>query len=152
MSSKFDGYVGQLRELLKRLKSAEPIKLTEIRKFSTAGGCYVLLEKGNHQYVGITKNLKRRMKDHTCGRPEKSAFALKLARLSTKKRANYKASGSPKKLMKDPIFVAAMQKTTQRVRKMKAKCVTISDPNVRYLFEFFAAVSLRSPHNDFNLH
>lgn len=37
----------------------------------------------------------------------------------------------------------------KRVHGMYVRCVEESDPNVRYLLEFYAAKELRTPYNDF---
>lgn len=146
----FDRYQGQLPGLLKRLKSEPPIRITDFTSFPSTGGCYVLVEKKKYLYVGIARNLKRRMKNHTCGRPEQSSLVLRLARKLAQKEATYRPGSSPRSLMKNRIFKSAMKKTTERVRKMTVKYVEIDDGAMRYLFEFFAAISLRSPYNDFN--
>jgi hypothetical protein len=54
--------------------------------------------------------------------------------------------------MTRPNFIEAMRQTTERVRRMSAQLVTIKDPSLLYLFEFYAAKRLDTPHNDFNTH
>jgi hypothetical protein len=54
--------------------------------------------------------------------------------------------------MKDPVFISAMKLATECVKNMTARVVLIDDPSLRYLFEFFAGVSLDAPYNDFNTH
>jgi hypothetical protein len=152
MSAKFDKYIQQLEGLLARLCAAEPLSLLEMSKFPTNGGCYALIDEDEYLYVGISKNLKQRMRNHTSGRPEQSAFAYKLACELTGLKSDYTKTGSKKILMQNPEFAEAMKSTTERVRNMSAKCVTIEDPSQRYLFEFFAAVSLDARYNDFNTH
>jgi len=152
MNDRFGKYVEQLPQLLEQMISASPRSLRELKEFPKHGGCYALIENEKYLYVGIAKNLKQRMQNHTSGRAEQSAFAFKLAREITGKKTDYTKNGSRKALMSDPIFVAAMDDTTNRVRQMTAKYVQIDDPAQRYLFEFFATTSLAAPYNDFETH
>ncbi|MBY0533101.1 MAG: GIY-YIG nuclease family protein [Xanthobacteraceae bacterium] len=152
MTLKFDAYVEQLKSLLDQLKAAPFMNLRELKQFPEASGCYALTEDSKYLYVGIARNFRQRMRNHTSGRAEQSAFAFKLARELTGRKTEYTKAGSRKALMQDPIFVEAMKSTTSRVRSMRAQIVQIEDPSQRYLFEFFAALSLEAPYNDFNTH
>ncbi len=129
MNSKFDSYVGQLDGLLEKLKSSEAKSLTNIKSFPEIGACHALIENGRYLYVGISKNLKQRMQNHTSGRGEQSVFAFKLAR----DLANNTVAESRKALMKNDEFAAAMKETTFRVKQMGAKRVQIYDPILRSL-------------------
>ena len=147
----FRDYAGQLEALLERLKVAQELPLSDPSKFPRLGGCYVIIEDGRYLYVGMFKNLRQRMRNHTSGRAEQSVFALKLAREVTGRPRTYKKAGSSKDLMEnDREFSTAMGKTTERVQKMSARFVVIEDPALRYLFEFYAARTLDTPYNDFN--
>jgi hypothetical protein len=152
VDGRFDKYVEQLKGLLKDLEAANKIKVGECKLFPEAGGCYAMIEDGKYQYVGIAKNIRQRMRNHTSGRAEQSAFAFKLAREATGRARTYTKAGSKKELMKDPIFVSAMKLATERVKQMNSQFVLIEDPSQRYLFEFFAAINLDAPYNDFNTH
>jgi hypothetical protein len=152
MSERFDKYVEQLKRLLAELESAPAVKVGDKRLFPKSGGCYALIEEEKYQYVGIAKNINQRIGNHTSGRAEQSAFAFKLARKATGRPVTYTKEGSKKELMKDPMFISSMKLATERVKNMTARFVLIEDPSQRYLFEFFAAVSLNAPYNDFNTH
>jgi predicted GIY-YIG superfamily endonuclease len=152
VTGRFDKYVEQLKGLLAELEAAKTFKVGENRLFPTAGGCYAMIERQKYQYVGIAKNIRQRMRNHTSGRAEQSAFAFKLARETTGKVKTYTKVGSKKELMKDSVFIDAMKLATERVKSMDTKFVLIEDPSQRYLFEFFAAMSLDAPYNDFNTH
>ena len=152
MADRFDKYVGQLKTLLAELEAATEIRVSENRLFPEAGGCYARMEHDKYQYVGIAKNIRQRMRNHTSGRAEQSAFAFKLAREATGRSRTYTRAGSKKELMKDAVFISAMKFATERAKNMTSRFVLIEDPSQRYLFEFFAAVSLDAPYNDFNTH
>jgi hypothetical protein len=152
MSARFDKYIKELEGLLRELCAADPLRLSEVVKFPIRGGCYALVEKDKYLYVGISKNLRQRMRNHTSGRPEQSVFAYKVACEITGRKSDYTKAGSKKVLIQIPEFAEAMKSTTQRVRQMDAKCIVIEDASQRYLFEFFAALSLDAPYNDFNTH
>ena len=150
MNGRFDKYVEQLKGLLAELEAAKKFKVGENKLFPKAGGCYAMIERKKYPYVGIAKNIHQRMRNHTSGRAEQSAFAFKLAREATGRVKTYTKAGSKRELMKDPVFIGAMKSATERVKNMDSQFVLIEDPSQRYLFEFFAAVSLDAPYNDFN--
>jgi hypothetical protein len=83
MIERFDKYVEKLNGLLAELETAPETRVGERGRFPKAGGCYALIEGGKYQYVGIAKNVRQRMGNHTSGRAEQSAFAFKLARQAT---------------------------------------------------------------------
>jgi hypothetical protein len=152
MADRFDGYVGQLKMLYAKLEAAKKFAVGENRLLPDEGGCYAMIEYEKYLYVGIAKNIRQRMRNHTSGRAEQSAFAFKLAREATGRARTYTKAGSKKELMKDPVFISAMKLATERVKSVTCQFVLIEDPSLRYLFEFFAAVSLDAPYNDFNTH
>jgi hypothetical protein len=152
LSSPFDAYVSRLDDLFAQLMSSAKLPLSEGLGFPTTPGCYAILETDTYLYVGIGKNLRRRIKNHIAGRASQSAFAFRLARIEINAPVTYRREGGRLDLMTRPNFIEAMRQTTERVRRMSAQLVTIKDPSLLYLFEFYAAKRLDTPHNDFNTH
>jgi hypothetical protein len=152
LSSPFDAYVSKLEGLFAQLVSSAKLPLSEAQYLPNAPGCYALLEEGKYLYVGIGKNVRRRIKNHLAGRAEQSAFAFRLARIKIDAPVTYRREGGRSDLITRPEFIEAMRLTTERVRAMSAQVVTIDDPSLLYLFEFYAAKCLDTPYNDFNMH
>lgn len=137
---------------LERLTAAPAAPLSQTQSFPDRGGCYVIEENGVFLYVGISKSIRQRMRNHTSGRPEQSAFAFKLARQEAGRKTDYTKTNSMKTLSVDPEFLDAFARITTRVRAMTARFILIDDANSRYLFEHYAATRLNTPYNDFNTH
>ena len=82
-----------------------------------------------------------------------AAFAFRLAREETGfLKATYKAEGSRKALVDDPIFRAAFDSAKTRIREMDIRFVAEEDPLRQCVLEVYAAVALRTPFNDFDTH
>jgi len=54
--------------------------------------------------------------------------------------------------MKDPVFLAAFQQAKARIAQMDVRYVEEADPIRQCLFEIYVAVTLGTPHNDFDNH
>lgn len=152
MSATFDAYVAKLGGLFEQLVNSTKLPLSEVNNLPSAPGCYALSEDDNYLYVGIGKNVRRRIKNHLSGRAEQSAFAFKLARIKFGAPVTYRKDGGRADLMSRPEFIQEVKQTIERVRNMSVQVVTIEDLSLLYLFEFFAAKSLNTPYNDFNTH
>ena len=54
--------------------------------------------------------------------------------------------------MAKPDFIEAIKNATERIRRMTIQTISIEDPSLLYLYEFYAAKRLNTPYNSFNLH
>jgi hypothetical protein len=136
--------------LLDELVAAPAVALTNFGAVPGKPGVYVISEGGSDLYVGRTKNLKQRFRNHTSGRPEQSSFAFRLARKDSGNiKATYKHIGSRKNLMGDVRFKKSFDQNVTRVRGMTARYVLINCPLMQHMFEVYAAISLRTPFNEF---
>ena len=148
MIGNLDRNFDSLNDLMARLEAAPPVKVTQLAQIPSAGGAYVLTERGRAVYVGVSNSLRKRMRQETSGRPDQSALAFKLARERTRRKYEDPQMRSRKELMDIPQFAEVMNTTTERVKNMEAKCVVIKEMSQRNLFDLFAALSLSAPHND----
>lgn len=150
INSEYEARLQQADQLLEDLGAQQPISLKNFGAVPAKPGVYVISEGGIDLYVGRTKNLKQRFRNHTSGRPEQSSFAFRLARKgSGHLKATYKPTGSRKKLMLDQQFHDAFDQSIGRVRGMTARYVMIDCPLMQHMFEVYAAISLRTPFNEF---
>ncbi len=54
--------------------------------------------------------------------------------------------------MKDAKFVAAFDEAKAQIRKMNLRFVEQNDPVRQALLEIYVAITLETPHNDFDNH
>jgi hypothetical protein len=119
-------------------------------------GVYVFSEIGRHLYVGRTRNVRSRYRQHTGeGAGHNSApFAFKLAREATGiLKSTYKNDETSRpNLMLNPQFREAFGHALVRMRAMEFRFVEESDPTRQCLLEIYVSVVCGSPYNDFDTH
>jgi hypothetical protein len=103
-------------------------------------------------YVGRTNKLRRRLANHCGPDPKKAAFAMRLARTATGRKATYKKEGGRAELISDPEFMRAFDEARQRIARLLVRYVEESDPLRQCLLEVYAHVALGTPFNDFDNH
>ena len=116
-------------------------------------GIYVLYENGSPLYVGRTRDLWRRLGEHSLQGSDEylATFAIVLAREETNIPATYKKETSAKHLIANHrAFAAAFDTAKKRIRNMEVRWMEEPDPDSRYLLEFYAAKELRTPCNSFS--
>lgn len=154
MHDGFRQHVESLPAALDRLLAAPAFKCMDLPKGMPARGVYVFCERKRSLYVGRSNRLRKRIRNH--GNPaatyKQAAFALKLARLTTGKKATYTTKGSRAQLMKDPLFVGAFVAAKARIARMSVRFVEETDPVRQCLLEVYVATALGTPYNDFDNH
>jgi hypothetical protein len=146
---KFADYVDMLPVYLDRLRASAALEPNDLKKVP---GIYYFSEDGITLYVGRTKNMRQRYKNHChpSSKGNDAPFAFKLARIQTGKlKPSYRAEGSRKHLMEDELFRAAFDQSKSRIRKMELRFIEIDDPIMQTLFEVYVSLELKSVHNDF---
>ena len=141
--------VEQMPSLFRELMQCEDRPVVPRTNFPMKPGVYALFEKGEPAYVGRAKNIRQRIGNHIGGRPEQSSFAFKLARQLTGQRATYRPEGSRRALMTDEIFKTAFSECVVRIKALSGRYVVIEDDILQHLFEVYAALALKTPHNEF---
>ena len=155
MNPTFQTHVESLAPLLEQLLAMAPVKPTAMPREVPPAGIYLFSEAGQYLYVGRSRRIKRRIRRHCSGAAtfRGAAFAFLLAREATGQvRATYKTEGSRANLMKDPAFASAFADAKARIRAMDLRFVAEPDPIRQALLEIYAAVTLSTPHNDFDTH
>ncbi len=155
MNPKFAAVVESLEPSFQRLVGMEPVTISTLPKEMPKSGVYLFSEGDSHLYVGRSRNIKGRIRRHC--RPKSThrmaAFAFRLAREVTgNHEATYVNEGSRAELMKLPKFVAEFNSAKSRIRSMDIRFVDEPEALNQMILEVYAAVSLGTPHNQFDTH
>ncbi|RFP67079.1 GIY-YIG nuclease family protein [Hymenobacter lapidiphilus] len=112
-------------------------------------GCYVLLDKGKPIYVGISRRVIVRLRQHLMG---KDHFAASLAYSMAKKHHGSKL-GTRKTAMLDYAFGDHFHLAQAYLRSLSVATVEIDNPLELYVFEAYAAMELETAEwNTFRTH
>ena len=145
----------KLHELMNNLINS-PLLTRNYLDNIPSNGVYVFYEDDKPIYVGISgqTRMKSRIQEH--GRPGSNSntapFAFNIAKNDAIKN---KIDTSEKReiLEKKPEFAKLFTLAKERVSKMKVRVVEINDPNLRALFEIYAALVLNTTeYNSFETH
>ncbi len=133
----------------------QPATVATLPREMPLAGIYLFSEAGENLYVGRTNTIKKRLQNHC--RPSSghnsATFAFRLARQITGlTQATYTAQGSRSDLEQDPKFSPIFSEQKHRVRNMSVQFVSEPEPMRQALLEMYVAVSLGTPHNDFDNH
>jgi hypothetical protein len=155
MNKDFERLINKLDPKLICLLEMTPVSPANLPKTMPKEGIYLFSEKGNHLYVGRSRNIRRRIQKHS--RPgathHTASFAFLIAREDTGwNKAAYKPEGSRAQLAEIPEFANAFTKAKERIRSMDLRFVEETDSLSQALLEIYVAISLRTPYNDFRTH
>jgi hypothetical protein len=111
-------------------------------------GCYVMLDGERPMYVGISRKVLSRLRQHVRGRTH---FDASLAyRIAQRRRPT---AGNRTAVMNDPEFGAEFEKAKRYLAGLQVSFVPIQNPLELYVFEASAAMSLRTHEwNTFRTH
>jgi hypothetical protein len=111
-------------------------------------GCYVMLENSKPVYVGISRSVLSRLRQHVTG---KSHFDASLVYAVAQRKVPTK--GHRSKVMEHAGFQAAFSEAQTYLRGLDVAFVEIPNPLELYLFEAYAAMELdTSQWNTFRTH
>jgi hypothetical protein len=111
-------------------------------------GCYVLLRDGKPFYVGISRGVIGRLRQHSTGSTE---FNATLAYRMANEKSPHEMTRSD--AMKDPTFRAAFDEAQTLLRGCTVAFIEIPNPLELYLFEAYCAMALdTSEWNTFRTH
>jgi hypothetical protein len=108
-----------------------------LKRQNDFSGCYVLLRDGKPFYVGISRGVVARLRQHVTGTTH---FNATLAyRMACEKFPHDKTQATA---MKDPAFRKAFEEAKQLLAGCSAAFIEIPDPVELYLFEAYCAMEL----------
>ena len=106
-------------------------------------GCYVMFEKDKAVYVGISKCVIRRLKQHVCGNTQSQAtLAYSIARREFKKEFPDKLTRD--KAMETSGFIDLFNSAKERIGLMQVIFVEIEHPLVLNIFEPYCAMKYKT--------
>ena len=121
---------------------------TSVGLQSDFSGCYVLMRGTRPVYVGISRGVLARIRQHLRGRTHFDA-SLAYAIAQDKQRT----PGRRGDAMKHPRFRRAFHTAQRYLQQLKVAAVAIENPLELYLFEAYAAMKLNtSKWNTFRTH
>jgi hypothetical protein len=100
-------------------------------------GCYVLVDAGTPIYVGISRTVIGRLRQHVFGKTHSDAS---LAYLMATKKAPHEVTRS--QAMRDMGFKTAFDDAQAYLRSLTCATIAIENPLELYLFEAFCAMEL----------
>jgi predicted GIY-YIG superfamily endonuclease len=155
MHESFREYVEALHPSFERLLHAAPVKIKDLPRNAPSQCIYLFSEGTRHLYVGRTKNLRRRLRQHSipASQHNQAVFAFRLARESSGNLvAAYTVDGSRAALCTQVEFGEAFTAAKARVRMMDVRYVEERDSLRQALLEIYVSIVLKTPYNDFDTH
>ncbi len=150
----FAKVVARLPERLDELTAARAVRRDRHVSVPKAPGVYLFSERRAPIYVGQTRNLRRRLADHTnrSSLHQTAAFAFNVAKEMAKRR-RMKVSGTRKELVARREFNSVFAEAKQRVAAMPVQFMLMDDPIERTIFEMYATKHLGTErYNSFETH
>lgn len=149
MSTELDEVIDQAKLALGEL--CMPVRQNELpSEIRGQPGVYVFYgPRGNALYVGRTRDLFARIRQHSRPSKKDAPFAWLLAREETGLRTTYRTENGRKAMLQKPDFLGAFQRAKNKIASMNVAFVVVQDDTVQYLVEVFATVSLKARFNSF---
>src|SRR5207249_60832 len=120
VNATFERLISTLRPKSDALLAMVPVKVDALPRGPSVprGGVYLFSEGESHLYVGRTRRLRARLRDHCNPKLLAAPFAFRLARETVGMlKPSYTPDGSRRALVTDPTFSAAFQAAAQRIRE-----------------------------------
>jgi hypothetical protein len=155
MDPAFKQLLETLHPSFERMMQMPPLKMIALPSKLPEKCIYLLSEGNNHLYVGRTRRLRNRLRQHSVAGAQhnQAVFAFKLAREVTGRlTAAYSSVGSRIALCSDSSLGEAFIQAKARVRNMDLRYVEEEDPTRQALLEIYSSVVLRTKYNDFDTH
>jgi hypothetical protein len=111
----------------------------ELGLVSDFSGCYVLLDGSEPKYVGISRGVISRLRQHVTGRTH---FDASLAYAIAQRRCP--TAGPRSGVMQQPAFGRAFADAKRYLQSLTAAVVAIDNPLELHVFEAYAALTLKT--------
>jgi hypothetical protein len=111
--------------------------LSELQRRADFSGCYVLLREKKAFYVGISRTIVQRLRQHVIGN---SHFDASLAYFMATDKTGHKMKRA--QAMRDIAFKKAFVEARELLRNCTASLIDIENPLELYLFEAYCAMEL----------
>jgi hypothetical protein len=154
-TQRWTALITALEETLRTLWDAPgAVRLAHDPRLPKEPGLYLFLEDGVPVYVGQSRNLRDRLAAHC--RPSsdhnKASFAYNIARRQLELEG-VKLPGTRAQVEALPVFQEPFKRAKKRVEAMEVRFLRCDDPELRTVFEVFAAERLGTKtYNTFETH
>ena len=137
---------------MKKLTKDSPVPISELKNIPKRG-IYVFYENGRPIYVGRSRNLTQRFRQHhqQSSRHNSATFAFMISKKDAEK-SGVDIKRSREELQNDPVFIPIFIKAKKRVSEMHVQVIQMDDPIEQTLFEVYAALELKTKHNSWDTH
>jgi len=152
MNTKYQDIISRFPNYMKKLTDDSPVLPYELENIPKRG-IYVFYENGKPIYVGRSKNLKQRFRQHRqqSSGHNSATFAFMIAKLDAEK-VGVDIKRTREELQDDPVFSPIFSKTKKRVSEMQVQVLQMDDPIEQTLFEVYAALELNTEYNNWETH
>jgi len=139
----FKAAVEKMPALLAALQAAPSLRVADHPRVPKASGIYLFSEGSRPIYVGQSRNLRNRLRQHTWarGRENAASFAFNIAKREAA-RVGIDVKRWRAVLEADPAFVPHFVSAQASVAAMTVQFIELEDPVVRTLFEVYVALAL----------
>jgi hypothetical protein len=129
-------------ETLFALKNCPP-KKDYNQTIPVKGGIYAFYEKGQCMYVGRSKNLDKRNRQHRQSQAHGAPLAVAMARKDTGHGPTYTAPRGLKKLLQNSAFFQAFKNAQRRIGEMEFIWAVQENDDAQALAEHYARIELK---------
>lgn len=126
--------------------------LKEFHLSEDFSGCYLLIDRGEPIYVGVSRKVIARLRQHVFG---KTHFDASLAfRIAMKNHPDRTVANLTRDAaMKDPLFGTSFAEAQTYLRSLQVATIAIQNPLELYVFEAYCALELNTHQwNSFETH
>lgn len=150
----FEEVVACLPDRLEELLQADALPRLSHSRIPDEPGIYLFSEGGVPIYVGQTRRLRQRLRQHMI--PSSGQMSASFAFLLAKDLANTRGlvvGGPRQQVVSDPEFAPLFIQMKERVSAMDVRFIVMHDPIERTMFEMYAALHLGTEqYNSFETH
>ena len=152
MNRTFEDIISTFPERMRELTEKTPVPVSSLKNIP-AQGIYVFYENGKAIYVGRSRNLRQRFRQHRqqSSGHHSATFAFMIARQDAEK-AGVDVNRTRDQLQTDPRFDLLFKKAKKRVAEMHVQVLSMDDPIELTLFEVYAALDLKTEYNTWDTH
>jgi hypothetical protein len=150
----FRGVVSRMDDLLARLLAAPAAPTADHPMVPKSAGIYLFSKEDEALYVGQTRNLRTRLRNHTnpLSRENQASFAFLVAKTEAEK-AGVDMKRTRKILEADEVFADHFREAKLGVAAMHVRFIELDGAIERTLFEVYASLALNTLlYNSFETH
>lgn len=158
MNVQFEEIIRKFPDNMEKLLEKTPVSPAELT-VKILRGIYVFYENGTAIYVGRSRNITQRFRQHQQQSSDhhSATFAFLIAKMDAVKAGINIKNKTGKNMTRDELqksqpFKQYFSEAKKRVAMMKVQVIRIDDPVEQTLFEVYAALELKTKYNTWDTH